>query len=152
MLTLSKAARVAGVSKATIHRAIKSGRISAARQGDGSYLIDPAEVSRVYPLILGANDDETSETGFDKTGRKRRETASALAVMAAELAGARQLIDTLRHQVDDLRCDRDAWRQQAETAQRLLGQARDAAPSPPAPARSFWGKRHDERERADRPE
>lgn len=153
MLSLSKAAKVVGVSKATIHRAIKSGRISAARQDDGSYLIDPAEIRRVYPQDLGSSNSATPETGFNGTRRNRPETASAIAVMAAELAGARQLIETLRHQVDDLRNDRDAWRQQAETAQRLLGHARDAVPTgptSPAPSRSFWGRRPDERERSDR--
>lgn len=150
MLSLSKAAKVVGVSKATIHRAIKSGRISAVRQDDGSYLIDPAELNRVYPAISSSDNGGTSETGSPK----RTATASALAVMAAELAGARQLIESLRHQVDDLRHDRDAWRQQAEAAQNLLVAARDTARPPPAtpsPGRSFW-KRSEEQERGDRRE
>lgn len=145
MLSLSKAAKAAGVSKATIHRAVKSGRISAARQDDGSYLIDPAEISRLYPLIRASDVGETSENGPGRTGGKRPETPSAFAVMAAELAGARQLIETLRHQVDDLRIDRDAWRQQAEAAQRLLALARDMAPRPTASGRSFWRRSEDER-------
>ena len=152
MLTLSKAAKVVGVSKATIHRAIKSGRISAARQDDGSYLIDPAEINRLYPHGLDLYNGGTPETGFDYGNRKRSETTSAIAVIAAELAGARQLIETLRLQVEDLRSDRDAWRLQAETAQRLLAQSRDAPASPRASARSFWGKRPEDRERADRAE
>lgn len=48
MLSMGQAARETGVSKATIHRAIKSGRLSALRQDDGSYQIDPAELFRVY--------------------------------------------------------------------------------------------------------
>ena len=47
--TLGQAARAANVSKTTIQRAIKSGRLSASRQLDGSYLIDPAELHRVFP-------------------------------------------------------------------------------------------------------
>lgn len=47
--SVSRAARETGLSKSTISRAIKSGRISAARQHDGSYLIEPAELFRVYP-------------------------------------------------------------------------------------------------------
>jgi excisionase family DNA binding protein len=53
MFSLSQAAKHAGVSKATIHRAIKSGKISAARPGHGSYKIDPAELSRVYTITVG---------------------------------------------------------------------------------------------------
>lgn len=46
--SVSRAALETGLSKSTISRAIKSGRISAARQHDGSYLIEPAELFRVY--------------------------------------------------------------------------------------------------------
>lgn len=145
MLSLSKAAKAAGVSKATIHRAVKSGRISATRLDDGRYLIDPAEITRLYPLIRASDVGETSETGPARTRGKRPETPSAFAVMAAELSGARQLIETLRHQVDDLRIDRDAWRQQAEAAQRLLALGRDMAPRPTTSGRSFWRRSEDER-------
>jgi hypothetical protein len=46
--TLGEAARAVGRSKTTLGRAIKSGRISATRGEDGSYLIDPAELHRVF--------------------------------------------------------------------------------------------------------
>ncbi len=49
-LSLSAAAKQAGKSKTTLTRAIKSGKLSATRHEDGSYSIDPAELSRVYPL------------------------------------------------------------------------------------------------------
>ena len=48
-LTLGQAARQTGKSKSTLTRAIKSGRLSATRSDDGSYLIDPAELFRVWP-------------------------------------------------------------------------------------------------------
>lgn len=47
--SVSRAARETGLSKSTISRAIKAGRISAAKQYDGSYLIEPVELFRVYP-------------------------------------------------------------------------------------------------------
>lgn len=47
--SVSRAARETGLSKSTISRAIKSGRISATKQHDGSYHIEPAELFRVYP-------------------------------------------------------------------------------------------------------
>jgi hypothetical protein len=43
-----QAARAAGRSKTTINRAIKTGRLSASRRDDGSYEIDPAELTRAY--------------------------------------------------------------------------------------------------------
>jgi hypothetical protein len=62
MFSLSQTARHAGVSKATIHRATESGRLSALRQDDGSYQIDPAELHRVYGVTVTG---ETPEGGSD---------------------------------------------------------------------------------------
>src|SRR5215469_16874352 len=50
MFSLAQAARATGKSRPTIARAIKNGRLSASRADDGSYEIDPAELSRVFPL------------------------------------------------------------------------------------------------------
>jgi hypothetical protein len=47
--TLGAAARATGKSKATIHRAIKSGRLSASRTERGGWLIEAAELQRVFP-------------------------------------------------------------------------------------------------------
>ena len=44
-----KLPRLRGSSKTTIHRAVKSGKLSASRTEDGGWLIDPAELSPAYP-------------------------------------------------------------------------------------------------------
>jgi septal ring factor EnvC (AmiA/AmiB activator) len=49
--TLSEAASATGKNKATIQRAIKSGKISAAKGESGSYEIDPSELHRVFPPV-----------------------------------------------------------------------------------------------------
>jgi hypothetical protein len=49
--SLGQAAKAAGVSKTSIGRAIASGRLSATRTDAGGWAIDPAELSRVYPVI-----------------------------------------------------------------------------------------------------
>ena len=49
--SLGEAAKEIGVSKATVQRAIKSGRLSATRRDDGSYDIDPAELRRAFPAV-----------------------------------------------------------------------------------------------------
>jgi excisionase family DNA binding protein len=48
--TLGQAARATGKSKPTIARAIRTGKLSATRAGNGSFVIDPAELSRLYRL------------------------------------------------------------------------------------------------------
>lgn len=50
ILTLRQAAELTGKSKSTLTRAIKSGRLSASRDAEGMYAIDPAELARAYPF------------------------------------------------------------------------------------------------------
>lgn len=51
ILTLRQAAEMTGKSKSTLTRAIKSGRLSASRDAEGMYAIDPAELARTYPFM-----------------------------------------------------------------------------------------------------
>jgi len=48
-LTVGLAAKEVGKAKTTISRAIKSGKLSAKKNEDGSYSIDPAELFRAFP-------------------------------------------------------------------------------------------------------
>src|SRR3954464_7333380 len=48
MLGLREAAQLAGTSKSSILRAVKAGRLSATRNDQGEFKVDPAEVVRVY--------------------------------------------------------------------------------------------------------
>ena len=47
--SLSQAAKETGKGKSSIHRAIKSGRLSAHRHDDGTYSIDASELFRAFP-------------------------------------------------------------------------------------------------------
>jgi hypothetical protein len=51
VFTVGMAAKATGKSKSTISKAIKKGKISAARKPDGSYEIQPVELFRVYPKV-----------------------------------------------------------------------------------------------------
>jgi len=145
MLSLGQAARLAKTSKTTLTRAIKGGRLSATRRDDGSYEIDPAELARVYSIKA-----ETPATGTATGDVVHRATPAEtprdsfevrLAAGEGELTGARPLIRFLEEQAEDLRRDRDGWRQQAETAQRLLTHVRESAIAPAAASPRPWWKR-----------
>src|SRR5262245_26212211 len=111
MLTLGQAATEAGVSKATISRAIKSGRLSAVRSdGCNSFAIDPAELFRVY-----RRNDRNGATKQTATPRKMAE-----AHLKAEIEGLRAQLTTMRELANELKGQRDAWQCQAEASQRLL--------------------------------
>lgn len=49
--TIGQAAKATGKSKSTIFRAIKNGRISASRDDNGDFDIDPSELHRVFPKV-----------------------------------------------------------------------------------------------------
>jgi len=127
-LTLGEAARLAGVSKATIHRQIKSGKLSATRLDDGSYAIDPAELHRVHAFQVNGSGErlvKQSETPNGTPSETPRNTPRE-AELNAEVTGARALISALEKQLADIREDRDQWRDQAKATQRLLSDLRPA--------------------------
>lgn len=119
-LTLGEAAKATTVSKGTLSKAIKSGKISAHRNENGSFAIDPAELFRVFPKQVETPQAERSETPVETYGNTL-ETAR----LQVELEVAQREAITLRDTVVDLRTDRDAWRQQAERQTLLLQDHRD---------------------------
>ena len=64
--TLGEAAKATGKSKATISKAIKSGRVSARKDETGTFHIDPSELHRVYPPTVSSEHKETSTNTPDK--------------------------------------------------------------------------------------
>lgn len=106
--TLGEAAKATGKSKATISKAIKSGRISASKDETGAFRIDPSELHRVYPPKTKSEQDETpKETLINTT-----ETGDFKALQARLEAAQERLADK-EAVIADLREDRDKWRQQA---------------------------------------
>jgi hypothetical protein len=60
--SLGTAAIATGKSKTTIHRAIKSGKLSAFKNDDGTFEIDPAELHRVFdPVTHGVTGNSVME-------------------------------------------------------------------------------------------
>lgn len=59
--TLGAAAKAVGMSKTSILRSIKAGRISATRDDFGHWCIEPVELHRVYPAVTDVT--EANGTG-----------------------------------------------------------------------------------------
>jgi hypothetical protein len=108
--SLATAAAACGVNKSTILRAIKNGKISATKDDNGQWQIQPAELHRTYPPCS----DEGTETQHDATP-----------VLAAQIAGLKEVADLLRAQLEDVREDRDRWREQAAVVARQLPDQRE---------------------------
>ncbi|MGP0091148.1 MAG: hypothetical protein ACLPKB_14485 [Xanthobacteraceae bacterium] len=124
MYTLGTAATAAGLSKSTIHRAIKAGRISATKNDTGDWSIDPAELHRVFPPVT----DEPVPLERDATPKLE----AVVAKLEGEITALKGVSDLLRSQLHDVRTDRDAWREQA---------ARLALPAPEVEPKRPWWKR-----------
>ena len=59
MFTITEAANQTGLTRAAIHKAIKSGRLSATKDDSGNFQIDAAELFRVYQPVLLTGLQET---------------------------------------------------------------------------------------------
>ncbi len=106
--TLGEAAKATGKSKATISKAIKSGRISAVKDETGTFQIDPAELHRVYTPAVSIEHEETHDKpagGPTNNGLVRE--------LQARLEAAHERLSDKETVISDLREDRDKWRQQA---------------------------------------
>lgn len=132
---MTKGAELAGVSKGTVSKALKSGRLSYAEKTDNGYLIDTSELFRVFP----PKQPETVEPTRPETGKGNVETL-------IETEGLRREIELLREQlrdrdgvVDDLRRRLDQSDEERREAQaRVIGLL--AGPGPTESKRGFFGR------------
>lgn len=105
--TLNEAAKAVGKSKTTIHRAIKSGKISASKLDSGAYAIDPSELHRVFQ---NGTAERTKRNDVEQANTTSGTADIRLEVLEKERERERQ---QLEETIADLREDRDKWRQQA---------------------------------------
>ena len=108
--TLGEAAKVTGKSKATISKAIKSGRLSAKKGETGAFSIDPSELHRVYPIAIEGEQKETLKDTVENTHNN-----GLIRELQARLEAAQERISDKEAVISDLKEDRDRWRQQAST-------------------------------------
>jgi len=123
--TLGQAAKAVGMSKTSILRSIKAGRISAGRDELGQWAIEPCELHRVYPPLA---DDTGTGNGTEERGVTGGEPALAEASTRATPGRS----TTIRCQIDARRHPR-AGQQQAErlAALAITDQRKEPAPAQP---------------------
>ena len=129
-LSLAEAAAATGTNRTTILRAIKVGKVSASRDAHGNWVVEPAELHRVYPPV------EQRTLGNRNATHYRAQIAEA--AQAAQIAALRETADLMRAQLEDVRRDRDRWRDQAQAVTRQLADARTPAPTPEPAPRPWW--------------
>jgi DNA-binding transcriptional MerR regulator len=132
-LTISDAARATGVSRVTLHRYIKAGKLS--RTPDG--LIDTAELLRIG-LVL------QPDTLQQPVTVQRPATSPATPPVPADTPTLERLIEVLQRELDDARAREQAARereamllqmlQQVQQQNQRLLEAPRSVPAPSAPA------------------
>lgn len=127
MLTLGQAAKETGYSKTAIARAIKSGRMSANRNEQGEYQIDPAELFRVYP-VTGNVDTKTEQHATHKDDSGLHVQIESLREVLRQIEGER---DDLRRRLDKEAAER---REAQAKLTALLTYQHKAEPPSEAPA------------------
>lgn len=119
-LSLSQAAKEAGVSKPTLSRWVKKGKISAERQDDGSYQIDVSELDRIRDLLKSGNRSGNPDMQRSETHNETSVLQAEIGLLRERLSDRDQRLREKDDVIEDLREDRDRWRTQAEQASRLL--------------------------------
>jgi len=113
-LSPAEAAKHVGLTKQSVIKAIRSGRLSAIKDASGGWSIEPVELFRVWPAVNQDRGNVTPQVDASLPPENNE--------VVAALKGQ---IELLRSQLDDVRVDRNHWRQIAERS--LLTDQRPAS-------------------------
>lgn len=117
-LSATQAAKKVGKSVPTITRAIKSGKLTAKPREKGGWIIEASELFRVWPAI--SNDSDVTPP------MSQSETPNETSVLQRE-------VELLREMLDEVKTDRDSWREQANKITALI---EDQSAKP----KGFWAR------------
>ena len=126
-MTLSEAAAWAGKGRPAILKALQKGTISGRKDEGGQWRIDPAELARVYKPGIPQDRFGMIPRSMLDAALEAQETAGK----DRELVLLREMLAEVRNERDDVRQDRDRWREQAETQTRLLTHQQQPPPAAP---------------------
>jgi uncharacterized membrane protein len=116
-MTLTEAAKWAGKGRPAILKAIQKGTLSARKDENQQWRIDPAELARVYKPGNG-------QDGSQDIVRSSQDIGEALAGKDRELALLREMLAAARQETADWKAQAAKWQEEA-AAVRLL-----ASPAP----------------------
>jgi hypothetical protein len=134
-VSMTKGAELAGVSKGTVSKALKSGRLSYAEKTDNGYLIDTSELFRVFPP---KQKETVSETRSD-TPIGNVETPINSGGLQREIELLREQLQDRDGVVADLRQRLDKSEEERREAQaRVIGLL--TGPEPTESKRGFFGR------------
>lgn len=137
LLPLSEAAKLAGISKSALYKAVKRGKVSAVRDDIrddvlGEWRIDSSELARVYPIVsTSAQTEDTTPSGYSQSRISGED-------FLAERQHYEQRIASLESERDFLRQALQTESEERRQITRLLTQAQPIAESVQPSPRTPW--------------
>jgi hypothetical protein len=155
--TLAQAGKAIGKNKTTVLRAIKAGKLSAARdEATSSWMIEPSELHRLYPVAAAAvHAAPNGPIAAPRNGHATDAAAGAtpdapvwrvqLEAAEARIADRDDQITDLRRRLDRAEDERHELLTALNAAQAQVRQLTDqrspaTAPATPDPPRTRWGR------------
>ncbi len=105
-----KAANMTGVSKATIQRAMKTGRLSYEVDENGQKLIETSELERVFPIKA---ENPNSSEALIKAELQRATDMLEMERMKMRVRMLEDQLHITQQQLEDTKGQRDQWQKQA---------------------------------------
>ena len=139
-LSAKQAAEQVGMTKQAVINAIKDGRISAEKDNKGRWIIQPSELFRVFsptqPLDT-IDSNKTLQSGRNFTPEIDSNLPIENIKLRLELEAAQKEIKRLEEQSEELRDERNEWRQQAKRLS--LAKPEDVEKAPQKPVEGSKG-------------
>jgi hypothetical protein len=124
-----QAAELAGVTRQTIHRFIKNGKLSSEKTADGKTIIDKSELLRVFP-------------NFVKPGTSqilRSDTPQVTAILQSQIELLQRELDVTRQ---ERQRDREEYRQERDRLLNIIENQTHLLPKPgEQEAKKGWWRR-----------
>lgn len=139
-LSAKEAAELVGISKDGILKAIRTGKISAQKDNNGTYRIEPVELLRVYKPV--STNGHAQEASLQTTPQNIAEESTDS--LQSENKGLREIIQRQDDVIADLRARLDAEAEERRKLTLILTEVRNAPPPVPVPVepapqpRSWW--------------
>ena len=108
MLSVKEASELVGRTKSALNQKIKSGKLSATRDSNGYWCIDPAELERVYGKLTTKPQEELSSTTQEST-----------------VSNNQQLVEQLQYQLEQQARDIEEWKRRYDSAEKERREAQE---------------------------
>ena len=121
-VSLNKASKETGVTLVTLSRWVKKGKVSAEKQKSGGYLMDTSEYDRIISLMKASPNMKHNIKGTMLEIETPKETPNDTSGLQVEVEFLRERLEDKEKVIEDLRNDRDHWKDNSQQAQDIIAQ------------------------------